>query len=170
MKDNIDYFEVRGGNLILPDDDTPNRALAPDGCPLDDGFYWTNTEDGLKPHGPYSSLRNCQFASIGIAIDDYEDLEPLIVIMSDILDAEYEGAMEVMRPYSGRGMCGNECLGIVFNDLVSGFEFSYRVGYTSAEENEDFSDIFENIRYDHMGTGVILYWPKIKLKRGETNA
>ena len=66
------------------------------------------------------------------------------------------------RDYSGRGMFGRSCVGIVCSgnpqEMLAGLcDFLYNNGIVSVK------DALENICQDNMGKDTILYFPKISL-------
>lgn len=72
----------------------------------------------------------------------------------DSYDLEFE-----IRSYSGRGMCGKECLAITC-DTVDLFTIGFELGKT-----ESYSDGLHQPpqpKMDSMGLGVVLYWPRIQ--------
>ncbi len=56
---------------------------------------------------------------------------------------------ELRKKYSGRGMYGKTCTGIVVEsgDVVKGIEMAAQKGIVGAEQ-------------DQMGLGYIVYWPR----------
>jgi hypothetical protein len=61
------------------------------------------------------------------------------------------------RSYSGRAMYGEECLGIVFDDLADAIRFAFAVGAA----DPDLADTLIQPRFDSMGRGIIVYWPSV---------
>jgi hypothetical protein len=72
-------------------------------------------------------------------------------IIADVAE-EVDGT--VRYDYSGRGMYGKSCVGIVCGNKTECIEAAARKGLKGA-------------RTDAMGRHAIVYWPKIKSKRGE---
>lgn len=72
--------------------------------------------------------------------------------MSDIQRIAEEFGMNV-RSYSGRGMMGRTCLGIVVDDATEVFELFYNLG------TRDLRMPFGPVRTDSMGISTIYYWP-----------
>lgn len=72
--------------------------------------------------------------------------------MSDIQRLAEEFGMNV-RSYSGRGMMGRTCLGIVVDDANKLFELFYNLGARDREMPAG------SVRSDHMGLSTIYYWP-----------
>jgi hypothetical protein len=83
------------------------------------------------------------------------------------------------REYSGRGMFGKYCLAITIENKSDLLETMYRIGYMVAEHNldennqnedNDLDDTIDetglnNIKYDSLGNGLIIYWPNIPFKK-----
>lgn len=58
------------------------------------------------------------------------------------------------QKYSGRGMYGRECLGVVVDNLLTGLQaIAHEAGKRGIEMPED-------VHSDSMGRGAILYWPR----------
>jgi len=64
-----------------------------------------------------------------------------------------------VRPYSGRGMMGRECVGVDVEYLGQAFDVGCAVG---AECDYDFG----TPDADNMGMGYILYWPSLDWPKG----
>lgn len=60
-----------------------------------------------------------------------------------------------MYPYSGRGMYGQQCLGIDFDDMGDAFRFALLLGGEVAE-------ILARPSFDSMGLGIVAYWPNVE--------
>lgn len=83
-------------------------------------------------------------------------------------DEETESFQELlerlgMEPeeYSGRGMFGASCLSIITNDPVrEALRIGYQAGLAQIEPPK-------SIRSDQLGTGWILYWPRVEYKEEE---
>lgn len=80
--------------------------------------------------------------------------------MHETLQQLLEDANYTTRSYSGRGMMGKECLGVVVPDAIHG---AYFIGRLVADYN------FRAPRYDSMGRDTILYWPKIPYVKESDN-
>lgn len=73
-----------------------------------------------------------------------------LVDMIDILEeTAQEVGGDIREGYSGRGMYGDECYGIVCDDATECIEVASAKGLTGA-------------RTDSMGTRTIVYYPKLK--------
>jgi len=69
------------------------------------------------------------------------------------------------RSYSGRGMCGKECLGVYPENTVGGFFGNLLSGLADMNDPEfmqELAEIFIGMRTDTMGKGEILYFPKVE--------
>lgn len=78
--------------------------------------------------------------------------------------SEYE-----TRSYSGRGMYGRSCLGVIVNDALN---FIFVLGYTIAEYNldeltEDTIKAPVKIATDGMGLDTIVYFPGVPFVESE---
>ena len=85
----------------------------------------------------------------------------------------FERAGYNTRSYSGRGMYGKECLGVVLNrDQDLGMIFGDLIDVL-ARNREDFDQIFiaecfqEGLRTDSLGLGTILYFPRFPYEETE---
>jgi hypothetical protein len=67
---------------------------------------------------------------------------------------------EDIRSYSGRGMYGEECLGIVFNDSRDAYGFFVEL---AAEDYDTAELLARKAREDSMGTSVIVYFPGVQV-------
>ena len=72
--------------------------------------------------------------------------------MSDIQKLAEDMNIET-RSYSGRGMMGRTCLGIVVNDETELFALFYSLGAYNMKMP------FGPVRTDNMGFSTIYYWP-----------
>ena len=70
-------------------------------------------------------------------------------------DNDYE-----CRSYSGRGMYGKECLGVTIDSDKNIFSIGLMVGQELG--HNDYIEDIDDVRYDNMGLGTIIYWPRIK--------
>jgi hypothetical protein len=83
-------------------------------------------------------------------------------ILQDICDMV--GYCKIYRGYSGRGMYGEECIGIATERYCSDYELLGRL----------WSEEFPEPSRDSLGTGKIYYWPNIiddgtKLEKTDEN-
>lgn len=63
--------------------------------------------------------------------------------------------------YSGRGMFGARCLSIRTNEPVrEALRIGYQAGLAQLEPPK-------SIRWDQLGTGSVLYWPRVEYKEEE---
>lgn len=72
---------------------------------------------------------------------------------------EDEGLGEVRTDYSGRGMYGDECIGI---DLASVSDFSTILLNVADEDREFARSLADRQQSDSMGLGVIIYFPGLQ--------
>jgi hypothetical protein len=94
-------------------------------------------------------------------------------IISDALDARGINGYSIRNDYSGRGMYGDSCFGITFEDgLRAALVFFASLGYYVGEQQHlpspDFEDDFADklasaARYDQMGLSIIVYFPRYTL-------
>jgi hypothetical protein len=73
----------------------------------------------------------------------------------------YGGEDTRIRSYSGRGMYGKSCVGIVCNSVGT---IARLIAYATVEactsdEGEDFADAVSGMHTDSMGSSIIFYWP-----------
>lgn len=79
----------------------------------------------------------------------------------------------IRTDYSGRGMYGAQCVGVVTSRLGDALVFAWAVAITLAEQDliddvyfdsEDvFSAVARDIEQDSMGRSAIYYWPMLTL-------
>mgnify|MGYP003336159782 CR=1 FL=1 len=65
-------------------------------------------------------------------------------------DNEYE-----CRSYSGRGMYGKNCLGVVVDAKIEMFHLAYQAGQQQVQF------YLEKMEWDSMGHSTIFYWPGV---------
>lgn len=63
------------------------------------------------------------------------------------------------RSYSGRGMFGRECVGVVLERDTDLFILGLSLGREFPEEK------FQSPAVDNMGTQMIAYWPQFQIKK-----
>ena len=77
--------------------------------------------------------------------------------------SEYEGGITFCQNYSGRGMNGRTCFGIVVTDGTQPFELALALaGYTSETEYVTpykLHEVLGGSCMDSMGLGYIIYFP-----------
>lgn len=80
------------------------------------------------------------------------------------------------RPYSGRGMFGEECVGIAYDDEKAGlilelFDSFVRILIDSGELKKaaevdlylvTFTRLMGRAKEDDLGRGIIVYWPQME--------
>lgn len=78
---------------------------------------------------------------------------------------ENEG-YDIYENYSGRGMFGSQCLGVV---VKQGFSFmEFLMNLTQFLDNNDVEDMnfsLEGVSYDNLGLDTIVYFPNIKTEK-----
>lgn len=78
---------------------------------------------------------------------------------------ENEG-YDIYENYSGRGMFGYQCLGVV---VKQGFSFmEFLMNLTQFLDNNDVEDMnfsLEGVSYDNLGLDTIVYFPNIKTEK-----
>ena len=93
-----------------------------------------------------------------------EGNKTMFTISNELLEEigqEVEGS--VRTDYSGRGMYGDSCVGIVASDLLElGAAISRLV-----EDEELRDELISNSRTDSMGYDTIAYWPRVTCNDAE---
>jgi hypothetical protein len=85
-------------------------------------------------------------------------------MLEDVADYAGLDPDEAIRTnYSGRGMYGRQCLGLVYDSLSELLGF---VAYF-ANENMDHLDWISGVRQDSMGRSMIAYWPNVGVGEDE---
>ncbi|SVC87678.1 uncharacterized protein METZ01_LOCUS340532 [marine metagenome] len=74
--------------------------------------------------------------------------------MDDLYNAAHTVDGEIVTDYSGRGMFGAECVGIILNDDCALFTFARLL-------DDDLAELLGNPRWDNMGLREIAYWPNV---------
>lgn len=99
-----------------------------------------------------------------ITTDQLSDLSDYLADNSNA-DFHEDDDLGVFRTYSGRGMYGRECVGLVISNSEM-FEVAMVVGQwlTDNVVDYDLSDAFKNARTDSMGRSMIVYWPSIAIE------
>ena len=81
----------------------------------------------------------------------------MTVLTADQIDDMHEAAHtvdgEIYPDYSGRGMFGDECVGVVLKDEGDLFRFAWNLP-------DDFAELLGNPEWDNMGLREIAYWPR----------
>lgn len=72
-----------------------------------------------------------------------------------------EGAGYVVRPYSGRGMCGKECVSFKDDERETDIIASL---IENCDDVEEAADLVRTCRNDQLGRGVVYYWPKCPIQ------
>ena len=58
------------------------------------------------------------------------------------------------RSYSGRGMYGKNCVGVVVEDV-------FALGVAVGQESRHYSEDIPSAKTDSMGRDIIVYWPDL---------
>ena len=64
-----------------------------------------------------------------------------------------------VRAYSGRGMFGEQCIGMTIDYSPYAFVAECVACLETDEDREDIIRIFANTKEDSLGLGSIIYWP-----------
>ncbi len=97
--------------------------------------------------------------SIEISAEELDDLQTALA------DAGEE--VNLRQDYSGRGMNGSNCIGIIVDSYYGEYEIGRMVGRIAAT-NPDLVWIEEaEPRFDSMGKDRIVYWPSISVESAE---
>ena len=82
----------------------------------------------------------------------------MTVLTADQIDDMHEAAHtvdgEIRTDYSGRGMFGDECVGVVLKDEGDLFTFARLL-------DDELAELLGSPRWDNMGLREIAYWPKV---------
>ena len=71
---------------------------------------------------------------------------------------------ELYEGYSGRGMFGRKCLGVVIRELDSFMDFIIKLTrYLDDNGVEDTNFSIEGASYDSLGLDTIVYFPRIEV-------
>jgi hypothetical protein len=87
---------------------------------------------------------------------------PYDVVSDAAYDADLDVADAIRTDYSGRGMFGRECFGIVYDSLGQLLDFAAALGRRAEADDLDVSWL-SNARRDSMGMSSIAYWPGVTL-------
>lgn len=77
-------------------------------------------------------------------------------------DADLDPEHAIRSDYSGRGMCGDECLGLVHDTVDELLTFTISL----VTENDI---ILHGARQDSVGRSTITYWPRVSVVGGESS-
>jgi hypothetical protein len=81
----------------------------------------------------------------------------MTVLTEDQMDDLYNAADtvdgEIVTGYSGRGMFGDECVGIILTNESALFTFARQL-------DDELAELLGDPRWDSMGLREIAYWPK----------
>jgi|TARA_B110000263_G_scaffold151031_1_gene131084 hypothetical protein len=81
----------------------------------------------------------------------------MTTLTEDQMDEMYHAADtidgEIVTDYSGRGMFGDECVGIILKDEGDMFRFAGLI-------DNDLVELLGSPKWDNMGLREIAYWPR----------
>ena len=72
--------------------------------------------------------------------------------MDDLHNAAHTVDGEIVTDYSGRGMYGDECVGIILTNESALFTFARLL-------DDELAELLGNPRWDSVGLREIAYWP-----------
>lgn len=102
-----------------------------------------------------------------ITKDQLGDLSDFLLDTADATFPEEaeDAELGVFRTYSGRGMYGKECIGMVLSDNDA-FKVAMALGdwIREADLDYDLADAFKNPHIDSMGYDTIYYWPSLSVE------
>lgn len=87
----------------------------------------------------------------------------------DTLVEAFESAGCDVRSYSGRGMYGRACLGVVTEENPAAFAIGLAMGLLENYEKEEVAELLQVLdspETDSMGNDTIVYWPRVKWMSG----
>lgn len=70
-----------------------------------------------------------------------------------------------LRSYSGRSMYGASCVAVDLGGIDQLFELGYALGV--ADPAQRHGHYAQGVCIDGRGTGVVIYWPQVQLKKEE---
>lgn len=76
---------------------------------------------------------------------------------------EDTGDVTIRTDYSGRGMYGKKCVGVVVSDqqeFLGNFTYELLQITNTLNDLRDLPDFFKEMKSDNMGHDVILYWER----------
>jgi len=114
----------------------------------------------------------------GVLVEDKHLFKLFMETIKDTLTADEQ----ICNDYSGRGMYGKECVGVITNDPCAfafrfGFHLSLDIAKDPTAVGIELKDIrqrgahlkpirqFTNMKTDELGLQYILYWPEIRYVR-----
>jgi hypothetical protein len=65
----------------------------------------------------------------------------------------------VVSSYSGRGMCGRQCLAVSFSGTIEQLFAKVLFVLDGKKDFAFVADAFENVRQDSLGKGIVVYFP-----------
>jgi hypothetical protein len=85
--------------------------------------------------------------------------------MANRVREAFKSSVYEVRSYSGRGMYGKSCLGVVCDspvDAILDAIIEFVAGNTDQDTTIEFIDELRNYRIDDLGLSTILYFPYIE--------
>ena len=76
--------------------------------------------------------------------------------LDDLHNAAHIVDGEIYPDYSGRGMYGDECVGIILKNEGDLFTFARQL-------DDELAELLGNPTWDSMGLREIAYWPKVSV-------
>lgn len=80
----------------------------------------------------------------------------------DALDTAALDYDAIRTDYSGRGMYGKECFGIVVDTIGEAFAFAHALGVN--DEEGKVGNWIGDAQQDSMGLSTIVYWPSVQIE------
>lgn len=81
------------------------------------------------------------------------------------LQQVFEDADFIVRGYSGRGMYGKTCLGVVTENLAE--LIAALIEGTNDDERKEVAEAIRTMQMDSFGRDTIVYFPKIQFQEDE---
>jgi hypothetical protein len=96
------------------------------------------------------------------------DPKRFVEILRAVIDNSGDCDVKV-RSYSGRGMYGEQCVGVDTDggDFGYGIVAAAMIEAADDDEREALALAFSKTRTDGMGRGIIVYWPDVAWPEGE---
>lgn len=90
-------------------------------------------------------------------------MQHIITTLKSVLKQSHED-VEYRKEYSGRGMYGDNCIGIVgqWGDCTNAIAHTINELIADDNLNPEDTETLLSFKYDSMGMDVILYWPELK--------
>ena len=112
--------------------------------------------------------------TIQTTIDRYTLDDLMLSIDVEVpFDGGYYDGSYLTLDYSGRGMYGDRCIGVVCADPVGlAVELGIELGRSveSGRVSEEIAEAFQRPQIDSMGRSQIIYWPRLAAASEEVTA